>query len=299
MLKKTGISNSETPVCPESETGSIGRFFYGKIDICHGNNYSRDRTIGFDEWSTEQGYSSIRGNNDVNYYYINRDWDSGGDVITRDGTSYIHHDSSYTLVTLPEEKGGLASTHSFKHSFDPKGILNSEYLDPEVARATRKLVAIYHIEDRNNPLYVFEGYRSPEIQQRYYEQGRTKPGNIITNVKPYGSWHQYGMAVDIVFQNSKGGPTWSKSSDCWDRLGRIGQEVGFEWGGSWTSFRDKPHFQMGGNYTSWRDAYSIYSQFAGAGRDVALSHVWRARRLGYSNWQEYYQYLAYFYNLRG
>ena len=48
---------------------------------------------------------------------------------------------------------------------------------------------------------------------------------------------------------------------------------------------------MGGNYTSWRDAYSIYSQFAGAGRDVALSHVWRARRLGYSNWQEYYQYL--------
>jgi len=255
---------------------------------------SKYETIGFDKWTSEQGYSSVRGNNDVNYYYLNQDWDSGGDVITRDGTSYIHHDPSYTLLTLPGEEGGTANTHSFEYSFDPRGVLNSEYIDPSVARATRKLVATYHIEDRNNSLYVFEGYRSPETQQRYYEQGRTRPGNIITNVKPYGSWHQYGMAVDIVFQNSRGGPTWSKSSASWNRLGRIGQEVGFEWGGSWTKFKDKPHFQMVGSFTSWRGAYGIYSQYANAGRNVALSHVWRARSLGYSNWQEYSQYLTNF-----
>ena len=45
---------------------------------------------------------------------------------------------------------------------------------------------------------VFEGYRSPERQQWLYDQGRTRDGKIITYAKPWESFHQYGLAVDIV-----------------------------------------------------------------------------------------------------
>jgi hypothetical protein len=38
----------------------------------------------------------------------------------------------------------------------------------------------------------------------------------------------------------------------WAGIGAIGQKMGFDWGGSWTSFVDKPHFQWSdhGKYTS-------------------------------------------------
>lgn len=29
-----------------------------------------------------------------------------------------------------------------------------------------------------------------------------------------------------------------------DRCGKIGEELGLEWGGSWKRFQDKPHLQL-------------------------------------------------------
>lgn len=60
------------------------------------------------------------------------------------------------------------------------------------------------------PLFVFEAFRTPVRQKYLYAQGRTVPHTkIVTYAKPWGSYHQYGLAVDMVF----GGPgkwTWDE-----------------------------------------------------------------------------------------
>lgn len=48
------------------------------------------------------------------------------------------------------------------------------------------------------PLCIFEGYRSPERQDYLYEQGRTRPGKIVTQRQAWGSWHQYGLGCDVA-----------------------------------------------------------------------------------------------------
>ena len=74
---------------------------------------------------------------------------------------------------------------------------------------------------------VFEAFRTPERQDFLFEQGRTRPGKIITKAKSWRSWHQYGLAVDLVFQKN-GVWTWDKDFD-YDKPASILKEYGFEW----------------------------------------------------------------------
>jgi len=83
-------------------------------------------------------------------------------------------------------------------------------------------------------VYIFEGYRSPERQQFLYDTGRSKPGRIITNAKPFQSWHCFGLAVDIVFDGelAKPGIQWSWAKD-YKVLSKIMMKHGFNWSGKW------------------------------------------------------------------
>lgn len=100
------------------------------------------------------------------------------------------------------------------------------------------------------------GLRTPEQQDALYASGRTKPGAIVTNAPAWMSWHQYGLAVDIVFKDEKGNWTWSDSCD-WNGLGTIGELFGFSWGGKWSRFPDLPHFQMIGKIPNVKEAKRI------------------------------------------
>jgi peptidoglycan L-alanyl-D-glutamate endopeptidase CwlK len=94
------------------------------------------------------------------------------------------------------------------------------------------------------PTAIFETYRSPTRQQYLYDQGRTRPGRIITNAKPGKSWHQYGLAVDLAFDGSRqDGIQWSWEGN-WDAVGKIFTDVGLEWLGYSPTFPEKPHFQL-------------------------------------------------------
>ena len=107
----------------------------------------------------------------------------------------------------------------------------------------------------NEGIYVqiTEGYRSNQRQTELYNQGRTKPGEIVTNAKAGQSNHNYGIAIDFVLVSKDGQRTlWNVNSD-WRRVAEIGKSLGFEWGGDWSSFKDYPHLQMTelkGNQTS-------------------------------------------------
>lgn len=90
-------------------------------------------------------------------------------------------------------------------------------LHPVVRRAVTDLLDA--LKAKGAPFGLFEGYRSPERQAWLYAQGRTRPGSIVTNAEPWKSYHQYGLACDLVlFENNR----WSWSEDgpraAWWRL---------------------------------------------------------------------------------
>lgn len=85
-------------------------------------------------------------------------------------------------------------------------------------------------------------------QDALYAQGRTKPGKIVTKAKAGLSYHNYGMAIDIVLIVG-GKAVWDTKTDFdgdgvsdWMEVVRIFKEYGWEWGGDW-KFVDYPHFQ--------------------------------------------------------
>jgi peptidoglycan L-alanyl-D-glutamate endopeptidase CwlK len=90
--------------------------------------------------------------------------------------------------------------------------------------------------------------RTFKEQDELYAIGRTKPGRIVTNAKGGKSWHNYGMAIDIVLLIG-GGVSWDISKDFdgdgkadWAEVVQVFKEFGWEAGIDW-KFRDAPHFQ--------------------------------------------------------
>jgi LAS superfamily LD-carboxypeptidase LdcB len=90
---------------------------------------------------------------------------------------------------------------------------------------------------------VTEGYRSLEKQAQLYAQGRTAPGNIVTNARAGQSKHNSGNAVDMgVYDNGK---YVARNDDPrYSQLGAIGKAQGLKWGGDFKSIPDKPHFEL-------------------------------------------------------
>ncbi len=96
------------------------------------------------------------------------------------------------------------------------------------------------LDDEKLPFKVFEAFRAPERQRFLYRQGRDLPGDIVTKAKPWGSYHQYGLAVDFVLFVS-GSWSWKDTGQyakMWQRLHAIGRQHGLE-PLSWES----PHLQ--------------------------------------------------------
>ena len=88
---------------------------------------------------------------------------------------------------------------------------------------------------------VISGLRTYEEQNDLYEQGRSKPGRIVTNARGGYSNHNFGIAFDIgVFEAGK----YLDDSPKYKAVGALGTEIGLEWGGNWKSIQDEPHFQL-------------------------------------------------------
>ena len=95
-------------------------------------------------------------------------------------------------------------------------------------------------------------------QDELYAQGRTKPGKRITNAKGGQSLHNYGVAIDFALLIDGKTASWEDLKDFdgdrksdWLEIVEVFEQAGWEWGGRWKSFTDKPHLQKTfGN--SWR-----------------------------------------------
>lgn len=97
--------------------------------------------------------------------------------------------------------------------------------------------ALDDVKSEGFDVAVFEGFRTMERQQWLYDQGRTRDGKIVTYARPGESFHQYGLAVDIV-GNRNGKWDWSIA---YDKITPIFLAHGFE-----TLKFEKAHFQITG-----------------------------------------------------
>lgn len=97
--------------------------------------------------------------------------------------------------------------------------------------------------------------RTNAEQDALYAKGRTTPGPRVTNARGGSSYHNYGLAVDIVelLDKDKNGTfesaSWDPKLDAdfdkiedWIEVVHIFKAYGWDWGGDW-QFTDKPHFQ--------------------------------------------------------
>lgn len=105
-------------------------------------------------------------------------------------------------------------------------------------------------------ILVTDGFRSKEEQDALYRRGRTEPGSVVTKVKGGDSYHNYGLAIDFALRTKDGKVVWDMKLDGnrngtsdWTEVVAIAKQLGFTWGGDWTSFPDYPHLQMDFGYS--------------------------------------------------
>ncbi|MBC1801136.1 M15 family metallopeptidase [Listeria booriae] len=122
--------------------------------------------------------------------------------------------------------------------------LNVAGVEKDLADRTRYVIQKAH-EEGIYICVVNPCFRSKAEQDALYAQGRTKPGQIVTNAKGGQSNHNYGVAVDLCLYTDDGkNVVWETTSKRWLRVVAIAKSVGFKWGGDWTSFKDYPHFEL-------------------------------------------------------
>ena len=113
-------------------------------------------------------------------------------------------------------------------------------------------------------LIITEGFRTKERQDELYAQGRTKPGNIVTNARgcDFNSQHQWGIAFDIAIRYVDN----PYDVNIIKKVADIAKDkpINLSWGGDWTDFRDYPHFYLGNwgsNTRMLKNNYILFSTF--------------------------------------
>jgi phage tail protein X len=98
-------------------------------------------------------------------------------------------------------------------------------------------------------LLVTQGLRTWEEQDALFAQGRTAPGKIVTNARGGQSYHNFGLAFDVLVLDAMGKAEWDPTHPGWRQAADVGKALGLEWGGDWQTIKDQPHFQYTGGLT--------------------------------------------------
>jgi peptidoglycan L-alanyl-D-glutamate endopeptidase CwlK len=137
---------------------------------------------------------------------------------------------------LEQIAAGLATQQG---AFDPRTERNIRTLHPKAQLAARRFLAAARaagIDAR-----IISGTRTYAEQEALYRIGRFgDTRKKVTNAKAGASNHNFGYAWDIgIFENGKYlttvTPYKRASAHC---------PAGVEWGGSWRTFPDPPHYQL-------------------------------------------------------
>ncbi len=120
-----------------------------------------------------------------------------------------------------------------------------EDLNPHVATLCKAFIAACDKSGIN--VIITSTYRDNASQAALYAQGRTAPGQKVTNAKAGESFHNYRVAFDFVpIVNGKA--DWNDAS-LFEKCGEIAEGLGLEWAGRWHTFKELAHCQYTGGLT--------------------------------------------------
>lgn len=166
----------------------------------------------------------------------------------------VHVDGVYGPITSRAVYGRLANlSHEETISideFDERTRKNLETLRPKAVKRivpfVRRAIAI--AESMGVQAKVIQGFRNKQQQEAAKRRGASKAG--------WGySWHNFGIAIDLGL--FKGGSYVDSDNPdlawtIYSAIGEIAPEFNMEWGGSWVSFVDSPHFHLDMGYSTPR-----------------------------------------------
>jgi peptidoglycan LD-endopeptidase CwlK len=127
-------------------------------------------------------------------------------------------------------------------TFDPRSEEKIRSLNLQAQETARIFLSSFAAQT-DFVVKIISGTRTYAEQNALYAQGRTKPGNKVTNARGGSSNHNFGIAWDVgIFVNGR----YLGDSPLYKRAATIAlaATTGLEWGGNWTTFVDKPHYQL-------------------------------------------------------
>lgn len=141
-------------------------------------------------------------------------------------------------ILNPRTRQKLFNPNQTDHFESRPGSSSINSLNPYVAERARRFLALTAANGLD--VRILYAFRSWDEQDRLYAQGRTTPGDVITNARGGESYHNWGLAFDAApFENGR----MSDDLDKFRRMGRLGVQAGLEWGGNFIDLVDYPHFQ--------------------------------------------------------
>jgi peptidoglycan L-alanyl-D-glutamate endopeptidase CwlK len=108
-------------------------------------------------------------------------------------------------------------------------------LRPDVAANAKLWLA--ECKAKGLDIEISNTVRDNEYQAYIYAQGRTRPGNIVTNGKTT-TFHGAGLAIDFYSASKKWG-----DHNFFVQCAAIAKKHGFSWAGDWKKFTEYCHIQ--------------------------------------------------------
>lgn len=186
------------------------------------------------------------------------------------GTEFLHEGKELKVIGFRVEGGEIIlTTENIGGDANPKKkyVLSDASIE-KMKGVHPKLIELMKKAISNSPydFKIIQGLRTAEYQNSLYQQGRTRPGKIVTKLDGYNrkSNHQakadgYGHAVDIaVCGYYDGNGNYVKSTtdaEMFDNkklveisrhVKAVAKEMGMEivWGGDWKTLYDTPHYEL-------------------------------------------------------
>lgn len=144
---------------------------------------------------------------------------------------------------------------------DTKNIERINLLHPQVRKMALSMINNC-FDTHSIYLRVTQGLRTVAEQDTLYALGRTAPGKKVTNAKGGKSWHNYGLAFDVVILDSRGKAVWDTNDSRWKKVCDAGIAAGLsqiQITNGKIKWLDVPHFEWHPGLTITQ-AHTIYKQ---------------------------------------
>jgi peptidoglycan L-alanyl-D-glutamate endopeptidase CwlK len=152
---------------------------------------------------------------------------------------------TFSRTQLPDVAAN-APTASWR---TPQNLAVLDSLDPYVANLAAQHLS--QMTEEGLDVRLTQGFRTYSYQNDLYDQGRTRRGHIVTDVRGGESLHNFGLAYDVGVFDS--GQYVKRGADPrYRRVGVLGEGVAdgigaarLRWGGRWSK-PDSSHFEFDG-----------------------------------------------------